>query len=82
MIAVAVEYSDVPAGRPSGGLFYPNDEPIPKRINSVSQLRDLFGTAVGEVFLSHDAPARRSHTEDALVTSPSAVLFTFANAKR
>ena len=36
----------------------------------------------GEVFLSHDAPARRSHTEDALVPAPSAVLLTFANAKR
>lgn len=82
VIALAVEYSDVPTGRPIPGAAYALDAPGSVRINSVAQLRELFREALGEVFLAHDAPARRSHTEHALVAAPSAVLLSFANAKR
>lgn len=81
VIAVAVEYSEVAAGRPVGGVSYVLGHPGVERINSVAQLQELFGDSVGRIFVSHDAPARRSHLEDALHPDPSSVIFTFENVK-
>ena len=81
LIAVAVEYCDTPGEQVSGGVPYVLEVKGRPRINSVRQLRELFSPAVQNVYLEHDAPARRSHGPNGLVANPSSVLLAFSISK-
>lgn len=83
VIAIGVEYStlseeDVKA---LAGYVIQEREFVEERINSVSQILELFGDRVGDVFFAHDAPARRSHRPEGLIPNCSNVAAIFSLRK-
>jgi hypothetical protein len=47
----------------------------------VPQILELFGSGVGEVFFSHDAPKKISHTKEGLLQKVSNVAVIFSIKK-
>ncbi len=81
VIAVGLEYSTLDEAGYQKLLGYSLAIPGVKRINSVSQVNDLFEKHIDQVFFSHDAPLKRSHTEDGLIPFPSSVALIFSIKK-
>ena len=76
IVAIGVEYSTLTPDDVSGLVGYRlgKDE----RINSVAQILELFGSTLGHVYYSHDAPLKRSHTKSGFIANPSAVCAIFS----
>jgi len=64
-IGIAVEYQEMSYEDRVDLVGYSVAEPGSDRINSVSQILELFPGQVGEVYFSHDAPLKQSPTPDA-----------------
>jgi SAM-dependent methyltransferase len=85
-VGVAVEYGlDDPAldeaWQRADGYVIQDRSRLPRRVNSVDALLELFGPAVDRVFWNHDAPAKRHHAPGRLIPDPSAVCTVFSVRK-
>lgn len=83
IIAIAVEYSTMSESDETALAGYNIQETakLAKRINSVREILDLFGPRAGHVYFSHDAPRKRSHGADGLVSDVSNVAVIFSLEK-
>jgi SAM-dependent methyltransferase len=78
-IAIGVEYSTLSESDEialSGYSIHERSK-LPKRINSVSEILDLFAPHADRVFFAHDAPRKRSHQRDGLAADVSNVAVIF-----
>jgi hypothetical protein len=84
LIAIGVEYSTMTEedGIALAGYAIHEKEYVPKRINSVGEILQLFGERVDTVFLNHDAPMRRSHTRGGMIEDVSKVTVIFSIQKQ
>ena len=78
VIAVGVEYSTVDEAGYKQLLGYSLAIPGVTRINSVGQITDLFKAYLSDVFFTHDAPLKRSHSAAGLIPFPSGVATIFS----
>ena len=81
VIAMGLEYSTLDEAGYQTLLGYSLAIPGVERINSVSQINGLFENHIDQVFFSHDAPLKRSHTADGLVPFPSSAASIFSIKK-
>lgn len=83
LIAVGVEYSEMTLEDEKSLLGYELQDfsKIGGRLNSTSDLKNLFGESVGLVYFEHDAPNRVSHTGHGLVDRVSNVGIIFSKAQ-
>jgi ubiquinone/menaquinone biosynthesis C-methylase UbiE len=73
VIAIAVEYSTLTPEQLIAQLGYHLGTKNFERINSVSQILELFNGRVREVYFHHDAPNKVSHSEQVNVNVSSVV---------
>jgi SAM-dependent methyltransferase len=80
VIAVGVEYSSISPDEEKQLLGYQLQEleKIGARVNSTAALRALFGPSVGHVYFEHDAPRKRAHGADGMITDVSNVALVFS----
>lgn len=81
VVAVGVEYSTLDEAGYEKLLGYSLSIENMKRINSVAQINELFGDHLDQVFFSHDAPLKQSHTPEGKVNFPSSVASIFSIRK-
>jgi SAM-dependent methyltransferase len=83
VIAIGVEYSTMSESDELALSGYNIQErtKLPKRVNSVEEILELFAPHVDRVFFSHDAPRKRSHQRDGLVADVSNVGVIFSISK-
>lgn len=81
VIGVAVEYQEMTYDDRVARAGYSVEDRGFERVNSVRQILDLFSGRVGEVYFSHDAPRKRSHTREADEPDPSSVIVVFSTTK-
>ena len=81
LIAVGLEYSTLDEAGYQELLGYSLAIPGVERINSVQQINQLFEDQLDQVFFSHDAPLKRSHSAKGLVAFPSSVASIFSIKK-
>lgn len=84
VIAIGVEYSTMSESDAVALSGYSIQErtKLPKRVNSVDEILELFAPHVDRVFFSHDAPRKRSHQRDGLAADVSNVAVIFSIRKR
>lgn len=79
ILAIGVEYSTMTEDDEKALSGYSIQEitAVPTRINSVSDILNLFRQHLGDIFFTHDAPRRRSHSRDGQISdvSNAAVIF-------
>ena len=75
IVAIGVEYSELKENESKQLLGYSIQEfnKLEQRINSTAQICDLFGKKLKHIYFNHDAPLKRSHTAEALVSNVSNV---------
>jgi SAM-dependent methyltransferase len=77
VLAIGVEYSTLTAEEAKrihkGNYSIEEFDRLPKRINSVNDIKELVGDRLGEVYFSHDAPNKISHRGDKAVSNVSNV---------
>ena len=79
IIAISVEYvsQDVfDLGENDYNIHDPNL--LDRRINSTSQLKQLFGERIEHVYFEHDAPLKKSHNPPIYINKPSSVILIFS----
>ena len=76
IVAIGVEYSTMTQSDELQLVGYVIQD-SGRRINSTTDIKDLFGEAVGTIFFEHDAPNRFSHTATQLVSNVSNVAIVF-----
>lgn len=83
IIAIGIEYSELTEDDTIALLGYriQEQDKLPQRINSTSDILRLFDSHVGHIFFNHDAPHKRSHTRSELIESPSTVSVIFSIRK-
>ena len=81
VIAVGLEYSTLDEAGYEKLLGYSLAIPNIERINSVGQINTLFKNQIDNVFFSHDAPLKQSHSGDGKVDFPSSVASIFSIKK-
>jgi SAM-dependent methyltransferase len=81
VIAVGLEYSTLDEAGYQKLLGYSLAIPGVERINGVSQINELFRDDIDHLYFSHDAPLKRSHSENGLVAFPSSVASIFSIKK-
>jgi SAM-dependent methyltransferase len=79
VVAVAVEYSTLTAEDEVELVGYKVQDfgKVPRRVNSVTEILALFESEVGEIYFSHDAPRKVSHSSAGLVPNVSNVAVVF-----
>src|SRR5438067_6904189 len=87
VIGVGVEYAvDDPslddAWKRADGYIVQERDRLPVRINCLDDILRLFGDDVADVYWRHDAPLKRAHLPDKMVSDPSAVCAVFSVRKQ
>ncbi len=79
VIAVAVEYSTLSSDEEEELIGYNLQDfgRLPIRVNSVKGILELFKGEVGNIYFSHDAPLKISHSASGLVPNVSSVAVIF-----
>jgi SAM-dependent methyltransferase len=81
LIAVGVEYSTMADADYEEKVGYSLATPGLKRINSVSEIEQLFAANLSERYFYHDAPLKMSHTSQGFCDRPSGVATIFSIRK-
>lgn len=83
LVAIGVEYSTLSDDDSIAlsGYSIHEGEYLEKRINSTSEILQLFDGHVRDIFLNHDAPLKQSHTREGMIEQPSKVTVIFSTQK-
>lgn len=81
VFGIAVEYSEMTNEDVKKLCGYEIVEEGYRECNSVQEILDLFSTHVDHIYFSHDAPSKRSHTAEGLVSNPSRICVIFTVKK-
>lgn len=83
LVAIAVEYSTMTEEDELAlaGYSIQERDRLPRRVNSVEDILELFGPHVGEVYFRHDAPLKQSHGREGLAENVSSVGVIFSSRK-
>lgn len=75
LVALGVEYSTLTEEDYKDLIGYSIQDfsKLKRRVNSVQDILSLFGESIGTIYFQHDAPLKRSHTKNVLLTDVSNV---------
>lgn len=82
VFGIAVEYSEMTSADVKKLCGYEIVEEGYQECNSVQEILNLFDGYVDHVYFSHDAPSKRSHTAEGLVSNPSRICVIFTVNKQ
>lgn len=78
IVAISVEYNSHDTYAVENDYNIHDPGLLSERVNSTSQLIDLFDPYIEHIYFNHDAPLRRSHNPPEYIDSPSAVILIFS----